>query len=368
MIDQRPAPRSECVLVAMSGGVDSSVAAALLVESGCKVVGVFMRNGVTEAAGRRGHQGCCGMDDAADARRVADQLGIPFYAVDLEDAFGGLMDAFVDAYRRGRTPNPCIECNRRFKFGRLLDLAREIGADSVATGHYAQVVRRGGRLAIARAKDSSKDQSYVLFPLEQDVLAKARFPLAPFTKPEVREHARSFGLTVAEKPESMEICFVPSGDYRDLVRARAPEAAVAGDVVSAEGAVIGRHEGVGFYTIGQRRGLPGGRADPLFVTAIDPATNTVVAGSREDLLASSFTIGGVVFSGADGDRERAWRGLVKIRHHHAPQAASARRVEGGAVEIALDQPASAVTPGQAAVFYDGDAILLGGWIDEVRRG
>jgi tRNA-uridine 2-sulfurtransferase len=357
----------ETVLVAMSGGVDSSVAAALLLEAGHRVVGVFMRNGVSSEQGRKGHQGCCGIDDAADARRVADQLEIPFYAVNLEDGFGGLIEDFVDAYRKGRTPNPCIECNRRFKFGRLLDLAREIGADAVATGHYARIVRRGDRLAIARGRDDSKDQSYVLFPLEQEVLAKARFPLASLTKPEVRAKARALGLRVAEKPESMEICFVPSGDYRDLVRRRAPEAAVPGDVVTESGAVLGRHEGVGLYTIGQRRGMPGGRAEPLYVTAIDAATNTVVAGPREDLLARRFTVQGVVFSGASGD-DGGWRGSAKIRHHHAGQEAAARKLPDGSVEITLDEPASAVTPGQAAVFYDGDAVLFGGWIDEVRRG
>jgi len=357
----------ETILVAMSGGVDSSVAAALLQEQGHRVVGVFMRNGVTADAGRKGHQGCCGIDDAADARRVADQLGIPFYAVNLEDGFGGLIDEFVDAYRKGRTPNPCIECNRRFKFGRLLELAGEIGASAVATGHYARVVRRGDRIAIARGRDDSKDQSYVLFPLEQDVLARARFPLAPLTKPEVRAKARSLGLRVAEKPESMEICFVPSGDYRDLVRRRAPDAAVEGALVSATGEALGRHEGVGLYTIGQRRGMPGGRAEPLYVTGIDPATNTVVAGPREDLLARTFTIGGAVFSGARGDEE-GWRGSAKIRHHHEAQAASARRLPGGAVEITLDEPASAITPGQAAVFYEGDTVLFGGWIDRVTRG
>jgi tRNA-specific 2-thiouridylase len=360
-------PHRERILVAMSGGVDSSVAAALLVEQGHDVVGVFMRNGVKSEGGRRGHQGCCGLDDAEDARRVADQLGIPFYAVNLEDQFAGLMDAFVDAYRRGRTPNPCIECNRRFKFGRLLDLAREIGAGAVATGHYARVVRRGARLAIGRGRDPAKDQSYVLFPLEQDVLARARFPLEPFTKPEVREKARALGLRVAEKAESMEICFVPSGDYRDLVRARAPEAAAPGEIRSADGEVLGRHEGVPFYTIGQRRGLPGGRPEPLFVTAIEPATNTVVAGPREDLLARVFSASGVTFSGAD-PVGGPWRGSVKIRHHHPAQAASAERIGADEVLITLDEPASAITPGQAAVFYDEDAVLFGGWIDEVRRG
>jgi tRNA-specific 2-thiouridylase len=360
--------KPEVVVAAMSGGVDSSVAAALLVEAGHRVVGVFMRNGVQAAAGRPGHQGCCGIDDAVDARRVADQLGIPFYAVDFEDQFDALIDEFVDSYRRGRTPNPCIECNRRFKFGKLLDVAREVGAGAVATGHYARVVERDGRLAIARGRDPAKDQSYVLFPLDQEMLAKARFPLASWTKPEVRAKARALGLRVAEKPESMEICFVPSGDYRDVVRERAPEAAGAGDVVVESGEVIGRHGGVGFYTIGQRRGLPGGQAAPIFVTRLVPDRNTVVVGPREELRAGAFTIDGLVHSGADPAAAGPWRGAVKIRHHHAAQRATARRASGGGVAIALDEPATAVTPGQAAVFYDGEVVLFGGWIDRVGQG
>src|SRR5262249_47996572 len=187
------------------------------------------------------------------------------------------------------------------------------------------------------------------------------------TKPEVREKARALGLRVAEKPESMEICFVPSGDYRDLVRSRAPDAAAPGDVVSGDGAVIGRHDGIAFYTIGQRRGLPGGRKDPLFVTATEPETNTVVAGSRDDLFARVFTVSGVTFSGCDGTGA-PWRGSVKIRHHHPAQGASAERLGADAALVTLDEAAAAITPGQAAVFYDGDVVLFGGWIDEVRPG
>ena len=357
------------VLVAVSGGVDSSVAAALLQEQGWRVVGAFMRNGVKAGQAAASHrQGCCGVDDAFDARRVADQLGVPFYAVDLEDGFSSLIDRFVAEYRAGRTPNPCVECNRSFKFGRLLRLARELGADAVATGHYARVVEQDGRLAIGRARDAAKDQSYVLFPLAQEALRAAVFPLADMTKEETRAAARRFGLKTAEKPESMEICFVPTGDYRDVLRERAPESFRPGPIKDLAGREIGRHDGVVGFTIGQRKRLPGGRPEPLYVVALDPTTDTVVVGAKEDLGSTTADLDQVVFSGADPDRRREWRGRVKVRHQHEPVPALVTTTSDSAVRIRFDEPVPAVAPGQAAVFYDDDGrVMLGGWIASAGR-
>lgn len=350
------------VLVAMSGGVDSSVAAARLLAEGHRVVGAYMSNGVKSGDGPRGSQGCCGIDDAEDARRVSDRLGIPFYAVDLEDAFGDLVDAFVDAYVHGRTPNPCIECNRRFKFGRLLSLAREIGADSVATGHYARVVHRDGRSGISRGVDRRKDQAYVLFSLGEDARARAEFPLAGMTKVEVRREAASLGLPVADKPESMEICFVPTGDYRDVVRARAPEAFRKGPIVTVDGERIGEHDGYAGYTIGQRKRLPGGAGEPRFVTRIDPETATVVVGRRDDLLVDAFHIARPVWHLADASAA-SFRGAVQVRHRHTAEPCTVTR-DGDRLKIVPDAPMASVTPGQAAVVFDGDDVQVGGWIED----
>lgn len=353
----------EKIVVAMSGGVDSSVAAALLQEQGHDVVGVFMRNGVKAAPGRGHRQGCCGVEDALDARRVADRLGIPFYAVDFEDAFDGLIREFVDAYRSGRTPNPCIECNRRFKLGRLLALATDLGARAVATGHYARVAFRGGRWAVERARDEAKDQSYVLFSLGQDALARTLFPVGDLTKSEVRAEARRFGLTVSGKPESMEICFVPTGDYRDVLRERAPDVLAPGPILDRNGSEVGRHEGTAFYTIGQRRGLVSGRRDPVYVTAIDPRAGTVTIGGRDDLLVAEFEVEEVVWSGSGPPAPDAeLRCEVMIRSHHRAAPATARALDRGRLRIRFDAPEPAVTPGQAAVLFSGSRILAGGWI------
>ena len=352
------------VLVAMSGGVDSSVAAARLQEAGHDVVGAFMRNGVTRTAGVGPAQGCCGLEDARDARRVADRLGIPFYVVNLAEAFEGLVSDFTRSYVAGRTPNPCIECNRRFKFGSLLRLARDLDAGHVATGHYARIVELDGRRAIAMAPDRSKDQSYVLFPLTQEVLERTLLPLGSLTKAEVRAEARRFDLPVAAKAESMEICFVPSGDYRDVLRARRPDALVPGPIVNAAGQELGRHAGTALFTIGQRRGLPGGQGRALYVTALDPERATVTVGGREDLLSSGFVLEEVVWSGVTPVRPgTVWEGWIRIRHHHDPVPGEARLEPDGRVTCRLAEPASAVTPGQAGVLYDGQGrILLGGWI------
>ena len=358
----------ERVLVAMSGGVDSSVAAALLKEQGHEVIGAFMRNGVKANADRAHRQGCCGVDDALDARRVADRLDVPFYALNFEDAFDGLIDDFVKAYARGETPNPCIECNRRFKMGALLHLARKLKADTIATGHYARVERNGDRWCVATGADGDKDQSYVLFGLGQDALAHTRLPLGSLVKSEVRKHARRLALPVAEKPESMEICFVPTGDYRDILRERAPATFQPGKIVDLSGDEVGRHGGTAMFTIGQRRGLPGGQSEPIYVSDLDPETRTVTVGDKAALLRNSFSATGATWSGVSAPAiGSTLRGDVKIRAHHEPVPGVLTVTDDDAFSVLLDEPAEAVTPGQAAVLYEGDRILAGGWIarDEV---
>jgi tRNA-uridine 2-sulfurtransferase len=358
----------ERIVVAMSGGVDSSVAAALLQEQGHDVVGLFMRNGaVPGPAAARNKQGCCSLDDSMDARHVAGRLGVPFFAVNFKREFGRIINYFADEYDRGRTPNPCIVCNRDLKFGRLLDYADEIGASKVATGHYARIVQRGDRHAVARAVDGDKDQSYVLFPLDQDQLARTLLPLGEMTKEEVREQARRFGLPVAEKAESQEICFVPDNDYGGFLKRRAPDSIQPGPIVNLAGEVQGEHEGHQLYTIGQRKGLGGGFGSPVYVVEIRAEENTVVIGGREDLVAAGLRIEAVTWQAAAGIPEGGELvGQVRTRYQQAPVAARARLVDGvpGEVEISLDEPLRAITPGQAAVFHDGDVVLFGGWIRE----
>lgn len=346
----------------MSGGVDSSVAALLTQRSGHEVVGIHLRTGVADGpAAPGGRPRCCGADEVADARRVCGILGIPFYVQNTAEAFGGLIASFADAYAEGSTPNPCVACNNDIKFGALLRRARALGADAVATGHYARRVRKDGRWAVARAKDRGKDQSYVLYGLGPDELERARFPLGDLEKDEVRALAREAGFPTADKAESQEICFVPSGDYRDLVRARRPDAFAPGDIVDEQGTVLGRHEGVGGFTVGQRKGLGLARRDPLFVLRIDPATRRVVVGPRASLGVADAVLDGVSWTAiAPPDEPRAVD--VCLRYRAAPVRA---RVQAGAdatARVWFDEPAWPVTPGQAAVFYDADAVLGGGRI------
>ncbi len=361
----------ERVLVAMSGGVDSSVAAFLLREAGCDVVGLFLRNGVS-SEGRAGslRQGCCSVEDALDARRVADRLGIPFYALDYKEGFGRLIDYFVDSYNRGETPSPCVLCNQWLKFGSLLAFAREIGAAAVATGHYARVERTGGgggagRYALRRAADRAKDQTYFLASLSQEQLAAARFPVGGLTKPEVREIARRAGLRVAEKPESMEICFVPGGDYRRLLAERAAGALRAGEIRDERDRAVGTHAGYQTVTVGQRRGLGLALGRPAYVTEIDPARNLVRVGPREALARRALRGERMTWVSRDppapGEEVRC---EAQVRHRHPPAPATARALdEGGAtVEVRFDRPVEAIAPGQALVLYEGDYVLAGGWI------
>jgi tRNA-specific 2-thiouridylase len=347
------------VLLAMSGGIDSSVSAVLLRRAGHRVTGVFMRHGArSEAApGRKG--GCCSLDDAYDARRVADRLEIPFYTLDFEASFGRIVDYFVAEYDRGATPNPCIVCNRDLKFGKLFEYADAIGAEFVATGHYARVERRGGRMALLKGADARKDQSYVLFPLGQAELARVMFPVGAREKPAIREIAREAGLGIAEKPESMEICFVPDDDHRRLLRERLGDRIRPGEFRSADGRVLGTHDGHQLYTVGQRRGLGRAFGRPMYVAEIRAAENVVVL-DEEDVKGGELVARDVNWVSTAA---RACRADVKIRSMHPGAPARVEPLEGGRARVAFDEPQRAITPGQAAVFYEGEAVLGGGWIE-----
>jgi tRNA-specific 2-thiouridylase len=343
----------------MSGGVDSSVAAALMLEQGFETIGVSM-NLSGEGASR-----CCSLDDADDARRVAERLGIRFYVANYADAFRReVIEPFADDYLAGRTPIPCVACNTRFKFARLLARARVFGAERVATGHYARIDRdpASGALRLRRARDTAKDQSYFLFELDQRQLAAASFPLGEMTKQEVRERARRLGLVTAEKPESQEICFAPDGDAAAAVERLRPEAlGRGGEVVDGEGRVLGRHGGVHRFTVGQRRGLGIAAGDRLYVTAIDARRARVVVGGEDALLAREARLERVSWV-AGAPPQGALRACVRVRHRHAGAAAELHAEPGGRARVVFDAPLRAVSPGQAAVFYDGDVVLGGGWI------
>jgi len=372
----------------MSGGVDSSVAACLLQEQGYDVVGVFMRLGaerpddsLSEASGDpeqaacvnsdgpvplptlvgRQSKGCCSSADAADARLVAGRLGIPFYVLNFQRDFDALIDYFVDEYVNARTPNPCIKCNQWLKFGKLATYADTIGADLIATGHYAIVQHTGDRPRLRRATYLEKDQSYVLFGIRPDVLRRTLMPLGEMTKQQVREHARRFGLALHDKPESQDICFVPDGDYARLVRSRRPAAVrPGGKIVHVDGRVLGEHEGVAHFTIGQRRGVGVAEGTPVYVTALDADENTVFVGPRDAVLSSCTHVERVDWQAAAPTA--TLRADVKIRYHHVPASASLDPVSPREVIVRFDEPQSAVTPGQAAVFYQGDEVVGGGWI------
>ncbi len=353
----------------MSGGVDSSVAAALLKDQGHEVVGLFMRNGVQPAAAAaRGKQGCCSLDDAADARRVAGILDIPFYAVDFSADFQSIIDGFADEYERGRTPNPCIRCNKLLKFGRLIDHADRLGAAYVATGHYGQVVQVGDRLSVGRPVDSSKDQSYVLFSLDQEQLSRTLLPLGHLEKTQVRDLAKKFALPVTDKPDSQEICFVPDNDYSGMLERLRPQTIVEGEMVDTKGTVVGRHGGHQQFTIGQRKGIGGGFREPRYVVEIDAPNNRVVIGKRDQLLCVGLSMSELTFSGLNADDLKdGVDGLIQIRYQHLPMEATATLTSEHEVDIRFHEPLPSVTPGQAAVFYIGTSIAFGGYIDASRR-
>ncbi len=356
------------IVVAMSGGVDSSVAAALLKAQGHDVIGLSMQL-YDQGGGGAAFGSCCTIDDLHDARRVAASLGVPHYIVNLERRFEESVVAnFVQEYLAGRTPLPCAHCNSELKFSELLDRASGFGADAVATGHYARVRhdRPTGRWSLLRGVDPAKDQSYFLFALTQAQLARALFPLGGMTKAHVRDLARSYGLNVADKPDSQEICFVPGNDYAAVVEQRAPDAIRPGPVVDAAGRTLGQHSGIHHFTVGQRKGLGISSPAPLFVVAIDAAARTVVVGSREQLLRTALHAARVNWI-AGAAPEHPVRADVQIRYRHTAAAATVEPRGIDRAKVVFDVPQSAVTPGQAAVFYDGDEVVGGGWIEGALR-
>jgi tRNA-specific 2-thiouridylase len=353
------------IVVAMSGGVDSSVAACLLKESGYEVIGVTMRIWRREEEGQLNR--CCGAADVEDARRVAQQLGIPFYAVNLEEEFEReVIRYFCEEYERGRTPNPCILCNEKVKFGVLLKKALDLKADGLSTGHYARLTRDegSGRYLLKKGIDPRKDQSYVLFSLTQEQLRLTLFPLGEYRKEEVRKRALQLSLRVHDKPESQEVCFIQESSYHSFLSQRLKDSIGPGPMVDKNGTVLGRHKGIPFYTIGQRRGLGLAKGKPLYVIRIDRPRNTVVVGEERETYCDRFVVDSVNWV-LPQKMNPSFSTQVKIRYNHPGSEALLYPKGEREVEVKFITPQKAVTPGQAAVFYDGDTVLGGGWIKEV---
>ena len=370
----RAEPQPGLIAVAMSGGVDSSTVAAVLQQQGHPIVGLTMqlwnqrRLPELQGDGPAQHR-CCSLDDVYDAKNVARHLNFPHYVVNFEEQFEArVVRPFVDQYLSGRTPIACTNCNSDVKFEPLLRMARQIGAERLATGHYARIVHNDetARWELLRARDDSKDQSYFLWGLAQEQLSRSEFPLGELTKEEVRALARRVNLPVAEKPESMELCFVPNGNYVQFIQAYSNERGISlqngeGEIVDEDGEIIGRHNGVHNFTIGQRKGLGFATGKPLYVLSIDPQNNRIVAGEDNALRKNVCELEGINWVSIE--RTAApFRAFVKIRHKHEPAPATVEPLDDSHARITFETPQRAITPGQAAVFYDGARVLAGGWI------
>src|SRR6266699_3000832 len=373
-LPERAETQRGLIAIAMSGGVDSSAVAALLQQQGCTVVGLTMqlwnqrRLPELQGDGPAQHR-CCSLDDVYDAKAVAQHLNFPHYVVNFEEHFEDrVVRPFVDQYLAGRTPIACTNCNTDVKFEPLLRMARQIGAERLATGHYARIRKNAGsgRSELLRARDETKDQSYFLWGLSEEQLSRSDFPLGELTKEEVRAVARRVNLPVAEKPESMELCFVPNGNYVQFIQAYSQERGISlqngeGDIVSESGELIGRHHGVQNFTIGQRKGLGFAAGTPLYVLSIDPEKNRVVVGEDHVLRKTACDVQGVNWMSIK-EPEAPLRASVKIRHKHEPAPATVEPLDANRARVTFDAPQRAITPGQAAVLYDRDRVLGGGWI------
>jgi tRNA-specific 2-thiouridylase len=355
------------VLVAMSGGLDSSVVAMMLHDQGYEVIGVTMKTwDYATSGGTKKTTGCCSLDDINDARQMAVEKGFPHYIIDIREEFGPhIIDNFVEEYLAGRTPNPCVLCNTHIKWEALLKRADQLDCEFIATGHYAKVRHEAGRYVVSKGLDHSKDQSYVLWGLTQQSLSRTIFPLGGYEKKDIRQMALDSGFeAIARKSESYEICFIPDNDYRGFLRRQVPgldQRLQGGRFVDADGREMGRHEGYPFYTVGQRKGLGIATGEPMFVTRIEPDTNTVVLGREADLRATAMSVRNVNWGKYDGLKEER-EAITKIRYKH-PGSPSLIRQEGDKVKVHFFDPVNAIAPGQSAVFYEGDDVIGGGFIE-----
>tara|TARA_R110002126_G_scaffold86474_13_gene208774 strand:- start:10312 stop:11484 length:1173 start_codon:yes stop_codon:yes gene_type:complete len=363
-------PKGSRLVVAMSGGVDSSVAAWMLKDAGFDLVGLFMRNGVKVAADEVQKKSCCSLSDARDARMVAAGMEIPFQAVDLKNEFGSIIDLFVSEYVAGRTPNPCAVCNRDLKMGKLIEMADDLDAVAVSTGHYAQLEMQDGRVHLTRGVDRKKDQSYQLFCVDEANLARTVLPLGHLEKPVVREMAANAGLRTHKKADSQEVCFVPSNDYRKLLAERGVELH-PGDLVDTTGKVLGQHEGTEHFTVGQRRGLRVATGRPMYVIQTVPDEGLVIVGDKEECHSPAMHVGELNWIGVDPPESKdgepgVLECTVQHRYHAEPMACTVR-VQGSEARVDFAEPLLAVAPGQGAAFYVGNRLIGGGWIQSVER-